>query len=73
MTRREKLARCCEPATISLAVRVALIVGTLLNLINHFDVLFGAPLTRAVAAQIALTYVVPYLVSTHGQVWGKRS
>jgi hypothetical protein len=66
-----KLARCCELATILLALRVALIVGTVLNLINHFDVLFGAPLTRGVETQIALTYVVPYLVSTQGQVWGK--
>ena len=73
MTGSGKLARCCEPATISLALRVALIVGTVLNLINHFDVLFGAPLTWAVEAQIALTYVVPYLVSTHGQVWGRTS
>jgi hypothetical protein len=68
-----KLARCCEPATISLAARVALVVGTVLNLINHYDVLFGAALTRAVEAQIALTYLVPYFVSTHGQVWGRRS
>ena len=73
MTGSGTLARCCEPATIALALRVALIIGTLLNLINHFDVLFGAPLTRAVEAQIVLTYIVPYFVSTHGQVWGKRS
>jgi hypothetical protein len=52
-------------------LRVAVVVGTLLNLINHYDVLFGAPLTRAAVIQIALTYLVPYFVSTHGQVWSK--
>ncbi|HEV8519529.1 MAG TPA: nitrate/nitrite transporter NrtS [Burkholderiales bacterium] len=71
MTGGGKLARCCERATISLALRVAVVVGTLLNLINHYDVLFGAPLTRAAVIQIALTYLVPYFVSTHGQVWSK--
>ena len=61
---------CLAPATIWFAVRVALVIGTLLNLINHFDLLLGAPLTRTVLMQVALTYVVPYCVSTHGQVWG---
>ena len=60
------------PATVSMALRVALVVGTILNLINHFDLLFGAPLSSTAAAQMALTYVVPYCVSTHGQVWGRR-
>lgn len=65
----EKLSRCTAPATVALALRVAVVVGTILNLINHFDLLLGAPLTRTVMLQAALTYVVPYCVSTHGQVW----
>ncbi len=67
----EKITRCLEPATMSLALRVALVVGTVLNLINHFDLLSGAPLTPSVATQVVLTYLVPYCVSTHGQVWGR--
>ena len=54
-----------------MALRVALVVGTVLNLINHFDVLLGAALTTTTLVQIALTYFVPYCVSTHGQVWGR--
>lgn len=54
-----------------MALRVALVVGTVLNLINHFDVLLGAALTTTTLVQIGLTYVVPYCVSTHGQVWGR--
>ena len=57
---------------VSLAIRVALVVGTILNVINHFDLLLGAPLTRMAMIQMALTYVVPYCVSTHGQVFGRR-
>ncbi len=60
------------PATVRMALRVSLIVGTVLNLINHFDVLLGAPLSATTGLQMALTYVVPYCVSTHGQVWGRR-
>lgn len=63
--------RCKDPRVIALAIKVALVVGTILNIINHFDLLLGAPLTRMTMIQIALTYVVPYCVSTHGQVFGR--
>jgi hypothetical protein len=65
--------RCRDPRVVSLAIRVALVVGTILNVINHFDLLLGAPLTRMTLVQIGLTYVVPYCVSTHGQVFGRRT
>lgn len=45
---------------------VALIVGTILNLINQGDaMLAGLPLDLA---KLLLTYLVPYLVSTYGAV-----
>jgi hypothetical protein len=45
---------------------VALIVGTILNLINQGDALItGAPLNWA---KILLTFAVPYLVATYGAV-----
>ncbi|HYZ40393.1 MAG TPA: nitrate/nitrite transporter NrtS [Stellaceae bacterium] len=45
---------------------VALIVGTILNLINQGDALVtGRPLD---VAKLVLTYIVPYLVSTYGAV-----
>lgn len=50
------------------ALRVALIVGTILTLINHYDLLLGKQFTMKVLIQIVLTYMVPYLVSTHGQL-----
>lgn len=43
-------------------------MGTALNLINHYGVLIGESVLAGVAAQMVLTYVVPYFVSTHGQV-----
>lgn len=45
---------------------VALIVGTILNLINQADVLLSGQ--RLDFAKLMLTYIVPYLVSTYGAV-----
>jgi hypothetical protein len=67
-----RFEKCLAPATVGMALRVSLLIGTVLNLINHFDLLLGAPLTATAGMQLALTYVVPYCVSTHGQVWGRR-
>ena len=45
---------------------VALVVGTILNLINQGDaMLVGRPLDLL---KLSLTYLVPYLVSTYGAV-----
>jgi hypothetical protein len=44
----------------------ALLVGTILNLINRGDAIFGAvPINWT---KILLTYLVPYAVSTYGAV-----
>jgi len=45
---------------------VALVVGTVLNLINQCDALLAGH--RLDFAKLALTYAVPYLVSTYGAV-----
>jgi hypothetical protein len=45
---------------------VALIVGTILNVINQGDALLSGQ--RLNFAKLALTYLVPYIVSTYGAV-----
>jgi hypothetical protein len=45
---------------------VALVVGTLLNLINQGDALLAGG--RISWAKLALTFLVPFAVSTHGAV-----
>jgi len=45
---------------------VALIVGTILNLINQGDMLLTGQ--RLDLVKLALTYIVPYIVSTYGAV-----
>ncbi|MDZ7753877.1 MAG: nitrate/nitrite transporter NrtS [Gammaproteobacteria bacterium] len=65
---KEFLIIGCRIQICRRAVLVALVVGTLLNLINHYDVALGAVVDIEKAMQIVLTYLVPYFVSTHGQV-----
>lgn len=45
---------------------VAVVVGTILNLINQGDALFSW--RRLDFTKLALTYIVPYFVSTYGAV-----
>lgn len=53
------------------ALYVALIVGGILNLINQGDEIFrGEPV---VWWKVALTFIVPYCVSTHGAIAAKLS
>jgi hypothetical protein len=53
------------------AFMVALVIGSILNLINQGDALVaGRPLDWL---KIAFTFFVPYCVSTHGAVAAKRA
>jgi hypothetical protein len=48
------------------SLTVALVVGTVLNLINQGDVILGT--TSVNWLKLALTYCVPYAVCTYGAV-----
>jgi hypothetical protein len=48
------------------SLQVTLVVGTLLNLINQSDAIFSS--SNINWFKLALTYPVPYLVSTYGAV-----
>jgi len=59
-----------SPQVVSRAVKVALIVGTALTLINQGDVLIAGMTPNWI--KMALTYLIPYCVSTHGAVAATR-
>lgn len=52
------------------AIRVALIVGTILLVINQYEALFGDGTLRWLPA--ILTYCVPFVVFLAGQLSGQR-
>ena len=46
------------------SVKVALVVGTVIALINHYDAILSQTLGLITLVKILVTYVVPYSVST---------
>ena len=62
------LALALRPEVILTACKVALLVGTILALINHGPALLDGQSSPARLLQIALTYLVPYCVSTYSAV-----
>lgn len=50
------------------SLKVALTVGTMLMLINHGERLLSGTLELQHGIKIALTYLVPYMVSTYSSI-----
>lgn len=57
-----------RPAIVKRSVRVALVVGTVLTLINQGGRLLALDIDAPTLARIVLTYIVPYCVSTWAAV-----
>ena len=58
----------CQRAIVLRSLKVALVVGTLLALINHGDRLLGGGLDMTALLKVGLTYLVPYAVATWSAV-----
>jgi hypothetical protein len=54
------------------AIKVALLVGTILLAINQGDVILARHVTMLVVAKIGLTYVVPFSVSNYSALAANR-
>jgi hypothetical protein len=68
---RKILTQAISGGTPRRCFYVAVIVGTILNLINQGDVLLT--FTGINWLKVALTYLVPYAVCTYGAVTAKLS
>lgn len=66
------LALIFRPDIVKRSFIIALIVGTVLNLINQGDKMMGSQDSIDVV-KCLLTYLVPYCVSTYGAVTALRS
>jgi hypothetical protein len=66
--------RCAlrHPPLVRRAALTALVVGSILTAINQLDVLVGGGLTPRTALKVALTYLVPYCVTTWGAIGNAR-
>lgn len=61
-----------DPAKVGMALRVALMVGTILFTINHGAALMHGEMNGARWLSALLTDCVPYAVSIHGQYVAQR-
>jgi hypothetical protein len=67
MSQWSRICVCCVSDGVPRrSFAVALIVGTILNLVNQGDALFGEAGLNI--SKILLTYIVPYCVATYGAV-----
>lgn len=66
------IASSLERDTIVRSLKTALVIGTLLGLINHGQALVSGHFTWSDLVPLLVTYLVPFCVTTYGQVQGKR-
>lgn len=65
-------AYCIERDTILRSIKVALIIGTILALINHGQDLLSGHFSWHWVIPLLVTYLVPFSVATYSQVRGKQ-
>jgi hypothetical protein len=72
VNKRSIISYCLERATLLFAIKLALVVGTILALINHGQAIITGHLTLDQLLPMLITYCVPFSVSMYSQVQGKR-
>jgi len=69
---KESLRLALQSSVVKRASKYAVVVGLILIAINHGEAILRGDLTRARLFQMALTVVVPYVVSTLSSVGALR-
>ena len=64
----ERLRLALQPSIVKRALKYAVVVGIILITINHGDAILHGEVTRGRLFQMALTVLVPYVVSTLSSV-----
>lgn len=58
---------------VILAIKISLLVGTILVLINHYDMFLEQKFTRERILKVILTYIAPFCVSLYSSTCGKNT
>jgi hypothetical protein len=69
----QAVAIVLRPEHLRRTVRIALVVGTILTLINQLDVILRGDATAVTWVKAVLNYCVPFVVSNLGLLAGKRA
>ena len=67
---RSFIAYCSEPDTLLRSLKTALVVGTILGLINHGSELLSGQFAWNWVIPALVTYLIPFAVATYGQAQG---
>ena len=70
---RDAIAICARREHLRRTVAIALVVGTILTLINQADVIIGGDAKALTWVKAGLNYCVPFVVSNLGLLAGKRA
>jgi hypothetical protein len=70
---RDVIAICAQREHLRRTATIALIVGTVLTLINQADVIIGGDASALTWVKAGLNYCVPFVVSNLGLLAGKRA
>jgi len=73
MTLKDSLRICSRPEHLRRTIAIALVVGTILTLINQLDVIVKGNADTLTWVKCALNYCVPFVVSNLGLLAGKRT
>lgn len=55
----------CDPHILKQSTKIAIVVGTILNIINQGDYIFHMMFDHINYFKMGLTYIVPFCVSTY--------
>ena len=72
-TPREGVVLCLSPRTLRKTLRIALIVGTLLSLINQGHVVAAGEASAVTWIRVLANYLIPWVVSSIGFLSASRS
>lgn len=67
------VAICRRPSNLRRTIRIALVVGCVLTLINQGDVIARGDATGVTAVKMVLNFMVPFVVSNLGVLAGDRT
>lgn len=70
---RDALRICLRPEHLRRTIRIALVVGTILTLINQADVIVRGDAVATTWVKAGANFVVPFIVSNLGLLAGKRA
>jgi hypothetical protein len=71
-TPRQALVLFCRGVTVRTGSRVAVLVGTVLSIVNQGATIVDGNATVATWVRVAVNYLVPFLVSSYGFLAARR-